>query len=997
MKPALTLFLLFVVLISCSKKQENSLVTDLSKNNWYIWLDEKAEWMNDSLFLPPVDISKVPVNQPTCGWEQLYNHKEQITQLPATVEEYFWPYNENQYGISGNYKGVSWFYTTVFVPESSKGKRIALEFESASIRAEIFVNNQLAGYDLIDGTPFQVDISKEVKIGDNNNIAIRITDPCGNFNWRDSRPFTWGNYKIIASHGFGGVTGRVYLHTTDPIFIDDIYIKNNPEPTRVEADIVLNNQTGTPANGELTIEVSELNHPGTIVLTKTRKVELSGGSNQVTEILEVPDAKLWSPESPILYVVHATWQGENTADAKEMNFGFRFFDIASKDGSRYYVLNGKKIVLRTSISWGFWPVNGIFPTPELAKKHVADAKTLGLNMLNFHRAIGNNFVFDEADRQGLLYYEEPGGYRTGVDSFSRQWAREKLLRMVKRDRSRPSLIIYNMQNEIGRDPSDFDKETIRLAHAVDETRCITYTSTNFSKDFYDGACPRDTAPIKMHMVPYNSEILYFGYWDQHNAGGPGCYQDALYNSPDDYLRYTDNKEEIVFWGEEGAIGTVAQLPLIVKSLDATGVDGWDGAHYKNMYKAYDQFLREKGFYNGFKDMQTLITDIGNVALYYQGRIIENIRMNNLVDGYVVNGWESEKIEDHSGIVDEFRNIKGNREILAYYNQPAYIAVKVRNKVIELGDSSLVDFFIINETNILGTCDLKITCTDSSGILLEKNLPVEIAGGNKYGQLLSAGLSIKPVSTGYCKVKTELIQNSKIVATGHDEIFSVSLDFKPGETITYGDDTEGNVAMMLNASGICNIQKVNSDNSLPLEDQRTQMAERAPVGRVYVVGFEPPQKYSRNQSALSDWVMDGNTLIIIKHADKWADYLNQKEVVDYRGNVRIGNVWFGGNHFVREHPLFKDLPVNCAFNWEYQCLAQYKRYRMGLRLVGDECIVGVQCEHKPELFSAVSIIPLGRGHIIISTLDLEGAIRSGEKAAVVAKKILQNYVTYSLNH
>jgi len=183
----------------------------------------------------------------------------------------------------------------------------------------------------------------------------------------------------------------------------------------------------------------------------------------------------------------------------------------------------------------------------------------------------------------------------------------------------------------------------------------------------------------------------------------------------------------------------------------------------------------------------------------------------------------------------------------------------------------------------------------------------------------------------------------------------------------------------------------------LEDQRTQMAERAPVGRVYVVGFEPPQKYSRNQSALSDWVMDGNTLIIIKHADKWADYLNQKEVVDYRGNVRIGNVWFGGNHFVREHPLFKDLPVNCAFNWEYQCLAQYKRYRMGLRLVGDECIVGVQCEHKPELFSAVSIIPLGRGHIIISTLDLEGAIRSGEKAAVVAKKILQNYVTYSLNH
>ena len=76
-------------------------------------------------------------------------------------------------------------------------------------------------------------------------------------------------------------------------------------------------------------------------------------------------------------------------------------------------MNGKRIVLRTAISWGFWPVNGIIPTPELAERQIRLAKELGLNMLNFHRGIGQTVLLDKADELGLLYYEEPGGYKTG--------------------------------------------------------------------------------------------------------------------------------------------------------------------------------------------------------------------------------------------------------------------------------------------------------------------------------------------------------------------------------------------------------------------------------------------------------------------------------------------------------------------------------------------------------------------------------------------------------
>ena len=41
-----------------------------------------------------------------------------------------------------------------------------------------------------------------------------------------------------------------------------------------------------------------------------------------------------------------------------------------------------------------------------------------------------------------------------------------------------------------------------------------------------------------------------------------------------------------------------------------------------------------------------------------------------------------KLENHSGIVDNYRNPKGDIETLAYYNRPLYLAVKMDRKSFE---------------------------------------------------------------------------------------------------------------------------------------------------------------------------------------------------------------------------------------------------------------------------------------------------------------------------
>jgi len=61
---------------------------DLSGSGWNLWRDKDASWENDELFLPPVDLSKIPTNAPTGGWDNLNSKDKVPVAVPGTAEEY---------------------------------------------------------------------------------------------------------------------------------------------------------------------------------------------------------------------------------------------------------------------------------------------------------------------------------------------------------------------------------------------------------------------------------------------------------------------------------------------------------------------------------------------------------------------------------------------------------------------------------------------------------------------------------------------------------------------------------------------------------------------------------------------------------------------------------------------------------------------------------------------------------------------------------------------
>lgn len=1091
---------------------------DLTGPGWALWLDKDASYEDDMLYLPPVNLSVLPVNPPSRGWDAIPAEERLEVSVPGTVEEYYWD-------ELGDYQGVSWWMREITLP-SGKDSRVKLCFEAVRLRCEVYIDHKLVGYDLVGNTPFEIDITDHVNMGGNHRLALRITDPGGNFDWIDYTPFYWGRFKVPASHGFGGVTGNVSLDIHDEVYIKDIFIKNKPSIKEVDVEITLSNEGVSECPCDLELHVDEANRiPGEnsdaplkrLIDTIERKVIVKPGDKTVKLTLAAPEARPWDLDSPALYMLYANLRCEEKKleDAAQQRFGFRWFEVDGHKKDAVFRLNGKRVVLRSAISWGFWPVNGIYPTTkELTKRHVAVAKELGLNMLHFHRGIGWRAILDEADEQGLLYYEEPGGYTAqGGARFAWAWARHKLLRMVKRDRNHPSLVIYNMINEQAVAPMAHHKQDMRDAHALDPTRIITYVS---------GWAEEGDDPFKLHMLPYDDSMYLYGWYDCHHAPGPGVYLNEHYNHPKDHNLFTENKEEIVFYGEEGAIGAPPRLHAMQEHFAKAGRPGWDGTDYRKWLEAYQSYFEAKDFSKYFPTVDGLIEMIGNVALEYHGRMIESIRANDWIDGYVINGFEGEKLENHSGIVDAWRQVKGDKEILAHYNQTLYLAVKVRDMVLVEGGETFVDLFIINEENVNGPHTLDLHCTPPGGngsIRLFEG-EVQIDGGDRYGQLLAEAIPLRlEAGHGHYELSAKLTNAAgEEVASGRERAFAVpqwrnipisgrgaiiewegeidrfikeqkglevpaykgnmgKLDYviidrgyrpkaepigaahrrtpdgEEGLKLDYfegmnfeklkGTTVVENVYYLTNSDPVSDqVGKKNFslrwtgtmippetghylivtrshdgvrlwiDGKLEVDNWTQHLYEsnwaslELEAGRAYDVRLEYFQVSGAAGISLewippgADWVNlpellmrvknHGTTLIILQDTPLWAKKISLFRAFEYHGEMRHQRAWLGGSYFVREHPFFAGLPVNCAMNWEYQSLVRYdNRTHSGLIMDNEEAVVASVTGHEHQVATSLGIVPVGKGRIVLSTLSMVQHLNAQDHASETVKLIFCN--------
>ncbi|HTY10849.1 MAG TPA: glycoside hydrolase family 2 TIM barrel-domain containing protein [Bacteroidota bacterium] len=322
-------------------------------------------------------------------------------------------------------------------------------------QAEIYLNEVFVGKHEGGYTSFSFLVPENtIQFGSENVIRIVVDNT---LNSRSTLPL---RQQIGGWKNYGGIFRDVFLVATPLVWIDDLVSETesiDPKMVKLNVHAVISGRDfsklfsgdhGGPAVLNFTVECSD--KATGLPAGKSIPISLSPGINKdvsVQTTVTIPGAKMWSPDQPNLYTLHAVLaagEGKNSVVVDECTIHTGIRTIGKQKQS--VMLNGAAVTLRGMI-WGEdTPDHGSAMTYEQMEKDVALIKNLGANAVRFSFHPPHPYLLDLCDQYGLLAFEEIPLYETPADIFStenyRALADNYLKEMIRRDRSHPSLVAW---------------------------------------------------------------------------------------------------------------------------------------------------------------------------------------------------------------------------------------------------------------------------------------------------------------------------------------------------------------------------------------------------------------------------------------------------------------------------------------------------------------------------------------------------------------------------
>jgi hypothetical protein len=231
-----------------------------------------------------------------------------------------------------------------------------------------------------------------------------------------------------------------------------------------------------------------------------RKVgTVTGAPNQELKLL-VPNAKLWSPDSPFLYDLRVrVLDGDEQLDKVDSYFGMREISLKKgTDGKPRIALNGHILFNLSTLDQGFWP-DGLntAPTDEALRFDLAAHKRLGFNTVRKHIKVEPDRWYYWADKLGLMVWQDMPATKTEPIPAGpwRDQFESELHEMVREHKSWTSIVMWVPFNEgwgewdrdaTGRIASDVKaQDPSRLVNAHSGVNCCNSKGDSGQGDVLD--------------------------------------------------------------------------------------------------------------------------------------------------------------------------------------------------------------------------------------------------------------------------------------------------------------------------------------------------------------------------------------------------------------------------------------------------------------------------------------------------------------------------------
>ncbi len=391
-----------------------------------------------------------------------------------------YPFPKNPPFIDGRDNPVGTYRRTFTVPAAWAGREVLLSFGSISGYAVVTVNGQRVGMTKAAKSPAEFDVTKYLHAGE-NLLAVQVT------RWHDGSYLEDQDFWRLS-----GIERDVYLWAVPPQTLWDFFLQSDLDATyrqgRFSADVTLRN-FGTAAAARaasLTVEVQDAQ--GRTVLRQQQPVAAFGAeaTQHLTFRGSVKNVARWSAEQPNLYQCLLTLtdtQGHPLA-LTGAKIGFRKVELKNAQ----LLVNGQAVEVHGVNRHEHDPVTGHTLSEEAMRRDIQLMKLFNINAVRTSHYPDDERWYRLCDEYGLYVVDEANieSHHMGAElqgpfdktthpAYRPEWApahRDRIERLVERDKNHPSVILWSMGNECGNGPVFHD--AYKWLKQRDPSRLVTF-------------------------------------------------------------------------------------------------------------------------------------------------------------------------------------------------------------------------------------------------------------------------------------------------------------------------------------------------------------------------------------------------------------------------------------------------------------------------------------------------------------------------------------------
>lgn len=295
-------------------------------------------------------------------------------------------------------KNELWYHRSFSIPSTWKNKAVVLNFGAVDWKADVWINDVKVGSHQGGYTPFNIDITAFLLKDKAQKLVVKVWDPT-------DQGFQPRGKQVSLPKGiwYTSVTGiwqTVWLEPLEASYVSALKTVPNIDGGNIA---VMASTTGSASNDIIEVKVMD---NGKLVSTGKAVV-----GQEVT--VAVPNAKLWSPESPFLYDMEVSILHNGVAtDKLKSYFGMRKISTQKDaNGIHRMQLNNKDYFQLGPLDQGWWP-DGLYtaPTDEALLYDIKKTKDFGFNMIRKHVKVEPARWYYHCDREGILVWQDmPSG------------------------------------------------------------------------------------------------------------------------------------------------------------------------------------------------------------------------------------------------------------------------------------------------------------------------------------------------------------------------------------------------------------------------------------------------------------------------------------------------------------------------------------------------------------------------------------------------------------